>query len=96
MNVAANPKPASQQQNPMQWQKPSDPPKQKQETITSLSFWGTAPSNVAVDSSNKAQMNKAVSFDDFFSTPASSNKAPEKPKPQTTQNDMYDFFFPAN
>jgi len=41
-------------------------------------------------------MNKAVSFDDFFSAPTSSSKVAEKPKPQTTQNDMYDFFFPTN
>ena len=95
MNVAANPKP-TQQQNPMQWHKPAEPPKQKQETITNHSFWGTAPSNVSVDNSNKASMNKAVSFDDFFSTPATSSKAPEKARPQTTQNDMYDFFFPAS
>jgi len=51
---------------------------------------------VSVENSNKAQMNKAVSFDDFFSAPTSSSKVAEKPKPQTTQNDMYDFFFPTN
>ena len=89
-NVKSNPQP---QDNSMSWKQP-EPPKQKQETLTSHSFWGTSPSIASVDSTNKNQINKVVSFDNFFSETTS--KAPEKPKPQTTQNDMYDFFFPAS